>query len=248
MKHAIGISGALVGLAASFAAQAQTALDIHGRLGASGGLYSNEFTFSGVDQNDASFNQSEKRDEWVYGLLGGIIAVIDGYYANTELELQQVDDDEGADFKSTDITLTLGKQFANGWGPFLGYRHVRQGDDVFDDEIQRENGYFLGLNYSGLPVGEHVVTSFGAAYVLSDVNAGGTRFDDSDGVSLRATANIAGTPHSFSLRYRQFSGDVRFDNPDPAIRTLKVELEESYFTLSYQYTLPITSLPISSGF
>ncbi|WP_029890068.1 hypothetical protein [Polycyclovorans algicola] len=246
MKHAIGISGALVGLAASFAAQAQTALDIHGRLGASGGLYSNEFTVSGVDQNGAPVDASAERDELVYGLLGGIIAVIDGYYANTELEVQQIDDDEGADFKSTDITLTFGKQFANGWGPFLGYRHVRQGDGVFDDDVQRENGYFAGLNYSGLPIGQSIIASFGAAYVISNVDVDGLKFDDADGVSLRATANIADTPHSFSLRYRQFSGDVGIN--DPSVGSLDVEIEESYFTLSYQYTLPITSLPISSGF
>lgn len=246
MKINLGMCGVLAGLSISFAAQADKTLEIHGRVGASAGQYSNEFKISGVNAADEPVNERAKRDELVYGLLGSVIAIMDGYYVNTELELQQIDDDEGADFKSSDITLTLGKQFANGWGPFVGYRHVRQGDGVFDSEIQRENGYFLGLSYSGLPIGESIVTSFGAAYVISNINAGGTRFDDANGVSLRATASFAGTPHSISLRYRQFSGDVRVN--DPGIGSLKLDLEESYLTLSYQYTLPITSLPISSGF
>lgn len=235
-----------MGCVTALPALAQRSLDIQGGFGLTGGLYANEFTLSVEGERETI-----KRDENVYGGTAGITAGLDGFYANTELELQQIDGSEGRKFKSTDFTLTLGKQFDNGWGPFVGFRHIRQGDGFYDSDIQRENGLFLGINYAGIPLGNKLIGSVGAAYVLSNIDAGGTKFDDADGVSLRASLAFAGTPHSISLRYRQFSGDVSdnfiIEPGEPPVR-VNIALDESFLTLAYRYTLPITSFPMSSGF
>lgn len=226
-------------------ALADRSLDVHGRIGASFGEYRNTFDFT-LTENGESTRERVKRDDRVYGALGGLTASLDGFYGSSELEVQQISRSEGGErFKSTDLTFTFGKQFASGWGPFIGYRHVQQGRDAFDDEIQRENGFFAGLSYAGLSLGERIVTSFGAAYVRSDIRSGEIKFNDADGVSLRATAAFVGTPHSLSLRYRQFSSSIRLQDSGA---TLDTKVDESFLTLAYQYTLPITSLPMSSGF
>lgn len=220
---AIKLGAAL--LLASSVATAQNTI-IQGRVSASPGLFDFKFNAPGIG--------SESGDGTIIALDTGLSLIFlnesgGAFLTDLELEAMEIDSGEsGADasFNRTDLKFTAGYQFPSRIAPIVGYRYAAQGDGVFDDESYTEAGYFVGVGYSGIPLGEFATLGGSVAYNATTLDFPGQSEDlDADGASARIALNLNEKPLSFSLRYQVFQVD------EPTF-----DFDESYLLLSVTYT------------
>lgn len=200
-----------------------------GRVGVVVGQYKGEFELLG---------QSEGGDfELTYGLSGGVSAAVGNFIFDLGLELLR-QDLPAEEVDRTDLLPSVSYLIGRHGVVFLGYRLAQQGDGPFNDDLLKENGFFVGAGLGGLPAGP-LLLSPSAAYNLSEVEVNDDPDDvfdefDYDGVSLKLGLALQRAPqHSVELRYQRFNGDV--DLSAPGLPSATAELTETYVQATYFY-------------
>lgn len=251
----IFVAAALMGTSTWACAQEAAAVKFTGRIGPTVGLYEGEFetrvTSDGVALDEFTFDDGGDA-EFAYGLATGLTAGFGDFFADAGLEYLASEFAGGAgsvEFDRVDILLTLGYLVGARGSVFGGFRVSKQGSEVFDDDLQDEEGFFIGAGLGGLDMGS-VLISASAAYNFSELKEAGfstTGSDqpdvDYDGFSVKLAAALKAKPqHSLELRVQRFNGDDSFsavadfdgDGVAEEVRA-SAEFTETYVQLTYLY-------------
>lgn len=199
-----------------------------GRIGVLAGTYEGELEVPG---GELSTDQ-----ELAYGITTGLTYRIDSLFFDVALEYfrQEIDPDS---VDRTDVLPSVGIFIGDHWSAFAGYRIGKQGDGLFDDEIQDEQGFFFGIGAGGFSLGSFNLNA-SIAYNLSEIDGAsdeGISFSDVDydGVVLKIAASPKSSPqHSFEFRAQRFEGDGEVTD---GTNFLPFELTETYLFGGYIY-------------
>lgn len=147
----------------------------------------------------------------------------------SDIELEYMDIDVsgsgGGSFNRTDLKLTTGYQFPSRITPIVGYRFAAQGDGFFNDDNYQETGFFVGVGYSGIKLGDFGSLGGSLAYNATELEFPDGSKLDADGGSARVSVSLNEIPLSIGLRYQTFD-----------ISESTFNFDESYFLLSFTYT------------